>query len=143
MKIKPPTAEQVIKTNEYICKQQGNPFLVLERGKIESALHTAFYPGSDPFSTGNIARIAGALCFYLVKAHAFLDGNKRTGALTAITFMRNHGQDLTYPQNETNGQSSLTNTIEQCSTSKLSKDELVEWFDLHKTKNKGPVKTGP
>jgi prophage maintenance system killer protein len=52
-------------------------------------------------STGKI------VYFYLVKAYAFLDGNKRTGALTAITFFLNmYGLDLDYPldiEKEING----------------------------------------
>lgn len=95
-----PTPEQVIETNKYVCIEQGNPFGILDRGKIESALHTSFYPGSYPFLNGGIARIAGALCFYLVMAHAFMDGNKRTGTLVAIAFMNLNGWDLVYPANE-------------------------------------------
>ena len=133
MKIKVPTVEQIIAANKHICEEQGNPFSLLDRGKIESALHTAFYPGSYPFSAGGIAKIAGALCFYLVKAHAFLDGNKRVGALTAVTFMNANGQDLIYPKKEKNKKSAFANTIEKCAASELTKEELIEWFDLHKT----------
>lgn len=69
----------------------------LNTGKIESAIASAFYPGTYPFAHGGFAKVAGALCFYLVKAHAFLDGNKRTGALAAITFLNMHGLDVEYP----------------------------------------------
>ena len=134
MKIFIPSADIVIEANKYICEQQGNPFKVLDIGKIESALHTAFYPGSYPFVSGGIAKIAGALCFYLVKAHAFLDGNKRVGTLVAITFMNENGFDLEYPLRENNGKSALGNIIEKCAAGKIQKDELISWFDLHKTK---------
>lgn len=134
MQIYIPTTEQIIATNKYLCEQQGNPFSVLERGKIESALHSAFYPGSYPFSAGGIAKIAGALCFYLVKAHAFMDGNKRTGALVAIVFMEENGWKLSYPKQESNGKTGLANIIESCAAGKVSKDEVMEWFDLHKVK---------
>ena len=134
MKILIPTADQVIALNKYLCEEQGNPFQVLEKGRVESALHTAFYPGQYPFSTGGVAKIAGALSFYLVKAHAFMDGNKRTGALTAINFMNLNGWDLSYPDKEENGKTALANIIEKCAASVISKDDLVEWFDQHKVK---------
>lgn len=134
MKVKIPTVAQVIAANKYICEEQDNPFGVRDQGKVESALHTAFYPGSYPFSAGGIAKIAGALCFYIVQAHAFIDGNKRTGALVAITFMNINGWDLSYLEEEEIGKSALANIIEKCAASKLEKEELIEWFDLHKIK---------
>lgn len=133
MRVKIPTVDQIIATNKYICEEQGNPFNLLDQGKIESAIHTAFYPGSYPFSAGGIAKIAGALCFYLVQAHAFMDGNKRTGTLVAVTFMNINGWDLNYPEEEENGKSALANIIEKCAASKLKKEDLIDWFDLHKT----------
>jgi death-on-curing protein len=97
-------------------------------------LHTAFYPGSYPFNAGGVAKIAGALCFYLVKTHAFMDGNKRTGALTAIKFMNLNDWDLNYANQEENGRTALANIIEKCAASEVSKDELIEWFDQHKVR---------
>ena len=127
-----PTLEAVIEANKIVCEAGGNPHQCLNTGKIESAIASAFYPGSYPFAHGGFAKVAGALCFYLVKAHAFLDGNKRTGALTAITFLNMHGLDLEYPldiQKDING---LAEVIDGCAASTVSKDELKEWFERHK-----------
>ena len=132
MKFIIPSVKQVVETNKYICTQQGNPFAVMNEGKIESAIHSAFYPGSYPFLNGGIASIAGALCFYLVMAHAFIDGNKRTGTLVALTFMNLNGWDLLYPESEENERSALANIIEKCAASQLTKEELMEWFEAHK-----------
>jgi len=134
VKLFTPSVEQVIETNKFLCEQGGNPFGVLDEGKIESALHSAFYPGSYPFQAGGIAKIAGVLCFYLVKAHAFMDGNKRVGALVARTFMNENGWDLKYPEKEKNGKSGLGNIILKCASSEVDKDEVMEWFENHKIK---------
>jgi death-on-curing protein len=88
-----PTSEAVLAVNKYICEQGGNPAHCFDVGKIESAISIAFYPGTYPFAYGGLAKVAGALCFYLVKSHAFMDGNKRTGALVAITFLNQHGRE--------------------------------------------------
>jgi death-on-curing protein len=43
------------------------------------------------YGTPSIAALAAAYAFGLVKAHAFLDGNKRTALVTALTFLRLNG----------------------------------------------------
>jgi death on curing protein len=134
--VKAPTAQQIIDANKYICMQGRNPHHCYDPGKIESSIHTAFYPGSYPFAAGGLARIAGALCFYLVKNHAFMDGNKRTAALAAIVFLNNNGLDLKYAQKEANGRTALANIIEDCAAGKITKDQLMNWFDSHKVKQR-------
>lgn len=134
MKIKIPTPEQIIKVNQYVCKENNQSHQLLDIGKIESALSTTFYPGSEPYLNGGIARLAGAMCFYLTKAHAFLDGNKRTATLSAILFMNSHGLDLQYPENDEESLSELALVVINTTASKMSKEELVEWFERHKVK---------
>ena len=67
MKIIIPSVDYIIRTNKFCSEMNGQQSVVLNKGKIESALHTAFYPGSEPFQNGGIARLAGAHCFYLTK----------------------------------------------------------------------------
>ena len=71
-----PSENLIIETNKYICSEGSNPHHCYDVGKLESAIHSAFYPGSYPFAAGGLAKIAGALCFYLVKGHPFMDGKK-------------------------------------------------------------------
>jgi death-on-curing protein len=132
MKIKVTTVENVIQTNKYVCNEKEQASQLLDRGKIESALSTAFYPGSEPFENGGVARLAGALCFYLTKAHAFLDGNKRTATLSAVLFMNSNGWDLIYPENDEDEFTELTKIINQATASEITKDQLIDWFENHK-----------
>lgn len=118
--------------NAFICARDRNPHHCYGVGKLESAIHSAFYPGSHPFAAGGLAHVAGALCFYLVKNHAFMDGNKRTAALSAIVFLNENGWDLNYPINESTNDNALANVIEAVAISALSKHDLMEWFDRHK-----------
>lgn len=130
--MKIPTVEQVIKVNQIVSHELFQKSILLDRGKIESALSTAFYPGSEPFENGGVAKIAGALCFYLGKAHAFQDGNKRTATLVAITFMEMNGWELHYPDNDDDRFSELAIVINQAMANEITKDQLIFWFDLHK-----------
>jgi death-on-curing protein len=127
-----PTAEAVSAVNKFVCEHGGNPHHCYDAGKIESAISTAFYPGSFPFAHGGLAKVAGALCFYLVKSHAFMDGNKRTGALAAITFLNQHGMDLKYPLDESQNINALGEVVENCAAGTINKEELINWFERHK-----------
>jgi len=129
-----PSAEQIIQTNKFICEQDGNPHHCYGIGKLESAVHSAFYPGAYPFAAGGIAKVAGVLCFYIVQTHAFMDGNKRTGALAAITFLNQNGLDLKYPINKKSGEDELAKIIEECASGKVDKNKLADWFETHKVK---------
>lgn len=57
---------------------------LLEMG-CARAMNLAAYADAD------IARIAAAYAFGLAKARAFVDGNKRTAFVTAVTFLRLNG----------------------------------------------------
>ena len=58
-------------------------------GLVESALGSAqnvFWYGH-----GNLFEIVAAYAFHIAEAQAFNDGNKRTGAATAIMFLKENG----------------------------------------------------
>ena len=43
------------------------------------------------YADAGLAEIAAAYAFGIAKAHAFVDGNKRTGFVAALTFLRLNG----------------------------------------------------
>ena len=94
------TAIQVKRINEEVCCNSSSEHRCYDLGKIESALHSAFYPGSYPFYHGGVAKVAGALAYYILKAHAFFDGNKRTALLVSTAFMTLNGWELCYPMSD-------------------------------------------
>ncbi len=57
---------------------------LLEMG-CARAMNLAAYADAD------LAEIAAAYAFGIAKAHAFVDGNKRTAFVTALTFLRLNG----------------------------------------------------
>ena len=134
MRILIPTVEQIIDLNKYLCIRGNNPHVCLDRGRIESGLHSAFYPGSYPFATGGMAKVAAALCFYLVMGHPFMDGNKRTGSLISIILLNENGWDLKYAIDKKKNINALASIIEYCAAGKVSKDDLILWYERHKVK---------
>jgi death on curing protein len=128
--------DDILEINREVCVTVRQKSVCMDRDKVESALGAAFYPGSYPFYYGGIPRVAGALCFFLIKAHAFMDANKRTGALAATLLMDLNGYELRYPLSVAGGMTAFTDVVEKVAASEISKDELIEWFDVHKQMNK-------
>lgn len=126
------TTKQSIFINKEIVTQQRQQHVCLSQDKLESAIAAAFYPGDYPFQYGGIAKVAGALCYFLTKAHAFLDGNKRTAGIAATTFMAINGYELIYPINEKKGINQFAEIIDGAASNHISKDQLITWFDQHK-----------
>lgn len=126
-----PGSDDVIEVNRIICEEGGNPFKVLDEGKVESALHTALIPYSEEYQNQNIPGIAGLLCFYLTKCHAFLDGNKRTGALVSLIFLEMNGFELKYKENTGTKNTEFAEIVLGIAFGKINKNTIVEWFEIH------------
>ncbi len=125
-KVKLITASQVELINKEVCLEGGNEHRCYGIGKVESALHSSFYPGDPPFQHGGLAKVAGAIAFYITKAHAFFDGNKRTAFLSASLFLKLNDWVLLYPPD------SLADLIENCAAGKIDIEEVKDWFEIHK-----------
>ena len=72
------------------------------------------------------------MAFYLTKAHAFYDGNKRVAAVSAITFMELNGFQLEYAFNEKEDTNELADVIEATAASTKDIKQLKGWFEAHK-----------
>ncbi|SFD17087.1 type II toxin-antitoxin system death-on-curing family toxin [Tropicimonas isoalkanivorans] len=83
-----PLAAVVVIHDRQISRHGGTPGLrdraLLEMG-CARAMNLAAY------SKAGLAEIAAAYAFGIAKAHAFVDGNKRTAFVTAVTFLRLNG----------------------------------------------------
>ncbi len=135
MKVKLLSLDDILEINQEVCATVKQRSICMDKGKVESALGAAFYPGDYPFQYGGIPKVAGALCYFLIKAHAFMDANKRTAALAplaAALFMDLNGYELIYPLKIKSGITAFTDVIEKTAASHISKDQMIAWFDHHK-----------
>ena len=69
---------------------------VREPGLIESALGSA--QNAFWYGHGNLFDIAAAYAFHIAESQAFVDGNKRTAAAAAISFLRLNG--IRFPKDD-------------------------------------------
>ncbi len=60
---------------------------------------------------------------------AFLDT-----PIASLTFLDVNAWDIKYPM-VVGGKTAVADIIERCADSKVSKDEMIEWFDRHKAKD--------
>ena len=80
--------EQIIELHDALIDKFGGLLGIRERGLLESALAAPMMAvfGEELYKT--IYNKAAAYLFYIAKNHAFLDGNKRTAAASALSFLR-------------------------------------------------------
>ena len=80
---------EVLYLHDESLRRFGGSAGIRERGLIESALGSAqnvFWYGH-----GNLFDVAAAYAFHIAESQAFIDGNKRTAAASAISFLRLNG----------------------------------------------------
>jgi len=96
---------------------------VRDAGALESAMgrpvNQAAYGDPDG------AALAAAYAFGLARNHPFVDGNKRTAAVVAETFLVLNGYRLDASDAE------LVVAILSLAAGELAEDELADWFRAH------------
>lgn len=91
-----------------------------DRALLESgwarAMHLAAYSEAD------LAEIAAAYVFGIAKGHAFVDGNKRTAFVTALTFLRLN--DFAFLPSPIEG----VRMMENLAAGEVSEAEFAKWL---------------
>jgi death-on-curing protein len=73
------TVEDVPQIHAYQIKHFGGDPAVLDRGLLESAVAQPEQAFGGEYLHADLAAMAAAYLYHLVKNHAFADGNKRPG----------------------------------------------------------------
>lgn len=76
----------------------------------------------------DIATLAAAYGFGLVKSHPYRDGNKRIGLLAIATFLGMNGYELKASDAE------VVTEVLALADSRVSEEELADWIRKHSTK---------
>ncbi len=106
--------------DEQVAEHGGLPG-IRDLGAVQSALarprNLASYEDCE-----DVARLAAAYAYGIVKNHGFSDGNKRTALVTADLFLMLNGYELSSAPAEN------VLTILGVADGSLSEDELAFWF---------------
>lgn len=76
----------------------------------------------------NIFSKAAALCHSLIKNHPFIDGNKRTGLLAAMTFLELNNYQILAKQKE------IVRFVLKIDQENIGIEEIARWLKSHSHK---------
>lgn len=126
--IKHLSTEDVLLLHHLSIEKAGGSHGLRDPGLLDAAVHRpqATFAGADLYPT--LFEKAGALCHSLIKNHAFVDGNKRTSLLAAMTFLELNGYRFSCGQDE------LVTFGLQIDNEHIPPDEIAVWLNAHCTK---------
>lgn len=84
---------EIVSTNLEVVAATGEPFGLIKPNDLESACHRPFHLWSYDGEI-DMVRLAVGLMIGLARNHPFLQGNKRTGFISAMMFLNMNGWDL-------------------------------------------------
>ena len=112
------TLDEVLYLHDESLHRFGGPAGIGDLGLIESA------PGSAKnafwYGGGDIFEIAAAYAFHIAESQAFMDGNKRAGAASALAFLMRNGVDAPVDDG------SVYNALMDIANKRLDKTGLIE-----------------
>ena len=112
--------EDCLGIHEMMLSQHGGLSGVRDEGLLLSAIakpQNHFAYGSE-----SLAQMAASYAAGIVLNHPFLDGNKRTGFMTAATFLDLNGVELTASE-----ESAVQNTV-ALATHQMTELDYAEWL---------------
>jgi death-on-curing family protein len=119
--------ENIITLHNYIIEKSGGTKGIRDINLVDSAINAPFqtFSGRELYPT--FEEKATRLAFGLTMNHAFVDGNKRIGAMALISFLEMNGYLLLCDDIE------LANTFLDLASEKIDYDMLFDWVKKHIT----------
>lgn len=119
--------EKVLLLQQLVVEETGGIFGVRDMGLLESAVNGIYqtFGGQDLYPSKE--EKGAYLGYSLIKDHAFIDGNKRTGILVMLSFFAINGVKLKYTDEE------LIKIGYSLADDKMTYEALLSWVNNHKT----------
>lgn len=120
------SAEEVIRIHDSLIKEFGGRHGILNMGLLESAINQPLNIWLyDNRNNHKIYNLAAAYFYHIIKNHPFIDGNKRTGLLTAVEFIYNNGYEL---KKQYRDMDNLYQLAIDTASSKLTTKDIANFF---------------
>jgi death-on-curing protein len=119
------TKEQIIALHRDLIGAYGGSDGLRDEGLLDSALAAPFQTFDGQSVLPSIQQKAVRLGFGLIMNHPFVDGNKRVGVHTMLTFLAMNGIELKYTQKE------LYEVILDVASGKVSFELFLKWVLDH------------
>jgi len=119
------TVDDVIRLHAQLIKTTGGLDGIRDQGILESAIAAPLQTfGGEELFHGTVEKIA-RLGYGLAKNHAFVDGNKRIGALMTQLLLKWNGYKLTLLAGE------LSDIFISIADGTSSESDLLHWIQKH------------
>ena len=116
------SVDDVLAIHQDTIAHEGGPTGIQDPGLLESAVLMPQQQFNGEYLHDGLAAMAAAYLFHITQNHTFHDGNKRTGALSALVFLEINGvESLPEPD-------ALETITLAVASSRFGKDELTEWM---------------
>jgi death-on-curing protein len=86
--------EQVMRLHASMIERYGGTEGTRDVGLLQSAVAMPQMAYGGEYLHADVFEMAAACLYHIVQNHPFLDGNKRTGAATAIVFLAMNGVQI-------------------------------------------------
>ena len=116
--------EQVMRLHASMIERYGGTEGTRDVGLLQSAVAMPQMAYGGEYLDADVFEMAAAYLYHIVQNHPFLDGNKRTGAATAIVFLAMNGVQI---EADEDGLVELTLSV-ACGQS--GKPEIAEFFRI-------------
>lgn len=116
------TVDQVIRIHAAMVERYGGDPGVRDRGLLASAVAVPAAAYGGEYMHADLVEMAAAYLFHIVRNHPFVDGNKRTGAASAIVFLAMNGVEINADQD------GLVDITLAVASSRASKAEVGAFF---------------
>ncbi len=116
------TIDEVLNFHDVLISEFGGSFGVRSQELLDSALAQPQSVFAGRFLHEDIFIMASVYAYHIIKNHPFIDGNKRTGIVVALSFLEINGYMVNFSQKD------LYQITIDIATSKLSKEKLAHIF---------------
>jgi death-on-curing protein len=100
----------------------GGSYGLRDAGLLESAvLRAEMKVHYEPSAT--VVQVAASLGWGLIKNHAFIDGNKRIGLVSMVTFLKLNGYHLVAAADE------QVDIVRRVAASEMTENEWIAWVE--------------
>ncbi len=114
--------EEVIEIHNDQIQQYGGQSGIRDIELLKSAMAMPVAGVGGEYFHVDIYEMAAAYLFHIVRNHPFIDGNKRTGVVSALVFLILNGIELSADED------CLENMLISVAEGKTGKSEIVQFF---------------
>jgi death-on-curing protein len=122
------TLDEVIEIHRDMIERYGGSFGIRDEGLLESAVAMPQAGFGEQYIHSDVLEMAAAYLFHIVRNQPFVDGNKRTGAMAAFSFLKLNQQTLNA------GELKFERLVRAAAEGKLGKEKIAEFFQNNSKK---------